>query len=264
MQLTGREIDLGPALKRPDQPTFSVGIQGPAARQRGDRLFVPVRWADWNAAPPANRFINTAGLLVIDTTNDVVVRLLEDDRLTDTIYTVMPDSGDIYLFTGAFGVSYQRVAGNGRPGGALRVRNGEETFDPTYYLNLDEAVGDRPASTPVWAGGTSVFVKAFHEERQPITPDLQADPGDLIAKQAWRYWKVDLAARVPAQELTELPWTSTDGFFYELPDENRLFIGVMAADYASTTLYEATARGFTRVLDVVGVLTALGRLKTTS
>jgi hypothetical protein len=52
-----------------------------------------------------------------------------------------------------------------------------------------------------------------------------------------------LEGREAAQEMADIPWTSTDGFFYELPDENRLFIGVMAEGFASTRLYEATASG---------------------
>jgi hypothetical protein len=176
---------------------------------------------------------------------------------------VMTDAGDLYLFTGAFGVTFQKTHGTGRPGGALRVRNGEETFDPAYYLNLDEAVGNRPASTPVWAGGTNVYLKAFHEERQPITPEIMAAPNSLLTKEAWRYWKVDLEGRVPAQEMTEIPWTSTDGFFYELPEEDRLFIGVMTADRASTTLYEATPAGFVRSISVAGVLQMLSPLHRT-
>jgi hypothetical protein len=263
MELTGKSIDLKPLVGAPiaGKADFTASIMGKWARQRGDRMFVAVRWANFKAAPV--EFVKSAGLLILDTKNDTVVSLLQDERLADSIYTVMPDSGDIYLFTGAYGVSVQRIHGTARPGGALRVRNGEETFDPTYYLNLDEAVGNRPATTPVWAGGTSVFVRAFHEERQPITPEIMAAPNTLIAKEAWRYWKVDLDGKVPAQEMTDLPWTSTDGFFYELPEEGRLFIGVMTADRAHTTLYEALPAGFKKVISVAGVLQSFSLLNRT-
>lgn len=263
MELTGKTIDLKAVLTAPiaGNPDLTTSTFGKWARQRGDCMFVPVRWGNFKASPWV--FHLSAGLLVIDTKNDTVVRLLQDDRLADSLYTVMPESGDIYLFTGALGVTFQRVVGNARPGGALRVRSGQETFDPTYYLNLDAAVGNRPASTPVWAGGTSVYLKAFHEERQPITPEIKASPRDLLGKEAWRYWKVDLEAKLPPQEITELPWTSTDGFFYELNDEGRLFIGVMAADRASTTLYEATAAGFVKTISVGGVLQSFSPLQRT-
>jgi hypothetical protein len=262
MELTGREIDLEAALSGPvaGQPRFVPATFGDFGRLRGDRLFVPVRWADWQAAPPAASFLPSAGMLIIDTTRDAVVGLLTDDRLADSIYTVMSDAGDIYLFTGALGVSHQHVHGNARPGGVLRIPSGQETFDPGYYVNLDAAVGNRPASTPVWVGGASVYMKVFHAERQPIDDELRANPNGLIGKEAWRYWKVDLAGGTPPSEVTDLPWTSTNGFFYELPDEGRRFIGVMSADFADTTLYEVTPTGFLRSIDVDGVLTALSPL----
>jgi len=262
MELTGRVVDLSAVLNEPiaDLPGFSPATLPEFGRISGDRLFVPVRWANWDSLPPAMTILPSAGLLVIDITNDSVVRLLVDERLADSIYTVMPDSGDIYLFTGAFGVAFQHLAGTTRPGGALRVRAGEETFDPDFYINLDEAVGNRPASAPVWAGGTSVFLKAYHEDYLPIPSEVQENPLDLISQQGWRYWRVDLEGQTPAQEMAEVPWTSTDGFFYELPEEERLFIGVLASDYGRTTLFEVAPGGFTPSVDVTGVLQTISPL----
>jgi hypothetical protein len=264
MELTGTVIDLSSVLGEIEEqnPGYVADIQGNfSGRQRGDRLFVPVRWSYWTAPAGTPQFLPLAGMLVIDTERDEVVRLLTDDRLADTIYTVMPrDSEDIYLFTGALGVSAHAVTGLGRPGGALVVRNGEERFDPDFYIDLEEVVGDRPASTPVWAGGTSVYLKAYHFEQLPLTPEVMAQPTSLIGQEAWRYWKVDLAGNEPAREITEVPWTTTDGFFYELPDEDRLFIGVLGAMYSRTALYEVTDRGFIPTIEVPGVLQAVSPL----
>lgn len=261
MELTGETIDLAPFVGAPvaDKPGYLPAMLSNYSRLEGDRLFVPVRWTNWEAETV---FVPSAGLLIIDTTTNTPVRLLEDDRLADSIYTVVTDSGDLYLFTGALGVTHQYVRGNARPGGALRVLSGTEQFDPDFYINLDDAVGGRPASTPVWASGTSVYLKAFHAEQQAVDDAISAEPGDLLSRAAWRYWEVDLEGAVPARELTELPWTSTDGFFYDLRSDDPansgpLFIGVMAADYGSTTLYEATPDGFQRSIDVVGVLQVL-------
>lgn len=264
MELTGSVIDLGPALAdmKAEYPEYTADIQGNfLARNRDDRLYVPVRWTYWNAPAGTPQFLSQAGLLVIDTERDEVVRLLTDDRLADTIYTVMPrDSEDIYLFTGALGVATNAVLGNARPGGALVVRKGEDRFDPDFYIDLEAAVGDRPASTPVWAGGTSVYLKAYHFEQLPLTPEVLAQPTSLIGQEAWRYWKVDLEGNEPAREITEVPWTTTDGFFYELPDEGRLFIGVLGAMYSRTALYEVTERGFIPSIEVPGVLQTVSPL----
>jgi hypothetical protein len=261
MELTGTVVDLAPALAvegldawRPQ--IFLSGAPG-FARQRGNLLFVPVSWRNFDAY---ELFAPTAGLLVIDVETDRVVHLLRDERLADSIYTVVTEAGDLYLFSGALGISHQRVRGTAAPGGALRVRSGEDTFDPDYFIDLNAAVGNRPASTPVWAGGSSVYLKAYHEERSPITASIEANPNALIGLQAWRYWKVDLEGAEPAREMTELPWTSTDGFFYRIEEEDRLFLGVMTADFSRTTLYEATDTGFRPSVDVTGTLTVLSLL----
>jgi hypothetical protein len=62
------------------------------------------------------------------------------------------------------------------------------------------------------------------------------------------------------REITELPWSSSSGYFYQIPEENRFFLSVMSADFASTQLYEATDDGFVKVADVTGSLDMLARL----
>lgn len=103
-----------------------------------------------------------------------------------------------------------------------------------------------------------MYLKAFHEEQAPLDPELMAEPGGMLSRAAWRYWEVDLEGVAPARELPDVPWTSTDGFFYDLRGSNNpLFIGVMSEDFGTTTLYRATPDGFQRTIDVVGVLQVL-------
>jgi len=264
MLLTGSTIDLAPALAENApagwRPRVFLGGESGFARQLGNLLFMPVSWRNFDAF---DAFAPEAGLLVVNVETDQVVHLLRDPRLADSIYTVATESGDLYLFTGALGIAHHRVRGTAARGGALRVRAGEDRFDPDYYLDLNAVVGERPASTPVWAGGSRVYLKAYHEERQPITADIEANPNTLLGQQAWRYWEVDLEGLTPPREMTELPWTSTDGYFYRIEEEDRLFLGVMAADFSRTTLYEATPDGFVPAIDVTGTLTTLSLLDRT-
>jgi hypothetical protein len=261
MELTGKVINLEAALTAGISegwiPNVFLNYGDGFAVQRGNRLFIPVSWRNWDVP---DVFLPTAGLIVIDTDNDTFVHLLRDERLADSIYTVKAASGDIYLFTGGFGVAYHRVLGNAAPGGALRLLDGSDTFDPSYYLNLDSVLGDRPASTPVLADGSNVYVRAYHEDRQPITPEIEADPTLLSTQEAWRHWKVDLDGVHAIREITELPWSSSSGYFYQIPEENRFFLSVMSADFASTQLYESTDDGFLKVADVTGSLDMLARL----
>jgi Domain of unknown function (DUF4374) len=262
MELAGKVIDLSEVLAGPiaDKTGYTPMIGQPV--HHGDRVFYPVRWNNWYAVPPEPAIVPTAGLLVVDTDKDAVVHLLQDDRLTDTIYTTLTDSGDVYVFTGAYGVAYNYVQGSaaGRPGGALRVLNGTDVFDPNYYLNIEEKVGGRPATGPVYAGGTSVFVRAYHEEQGGINPDIEADPKGLTNQEAWRYWKIDLDGPTLSQEVTELPWGATNAAFFSLREEGRVFLGVLGADFSSTTLYESTPAGFVKAATVTGYLQSLSVL----
>lgn len=262
MELTGTTIDLAGVLTDdiPSgwDPFVFLNYSDGFSRYIDERLFVPVSWRNWD---DPDTFYPSAGLLVIDTERDEVVHLLKDERLADSIYTVLTGSGDLYLFSGALGVAHHRVRGTAAGGAALRVRRGEDSFDPSYYLDLDAAVGDRPATTPASAGGNSVYVRAYHDEEQPITPEISDDPNLLVTKLAWRYWKVDLTGSVAASEVSALPWTSTDGYFYDIAEENRRFLGVMEADYSRTTLYEDTPSGFVEALQVTGTLDVLSLLE---
>lgn len=261
MELTGEVIDLGGVLAGVEpvwQPRVFLNYGEGFAKQRGNRLFVPVRWQ--NPDDLVGFVRPMGGLLVIDTDTDSVVHLLEEPRIADSIYTVLLDSGDLYLFTGGIGVSQHRIHGNAAPGGAVRVLAGQDGIDPDFYLDLNQAVGGRPATTPVYAGGSSVYVRVYDDVQQPITPELESDIFSLLAQQAWRYWKVDLSGSTPAQLISELPWTSTDGYFYSLPEENRIFLGVMEADFSKTTLYEPKPNGFEPVFEVTGTLNVLSML----
>ncbi len=184
MELTGKVIDYGDVIRAPSAAHPGLVPQtsgeGETPFHRGNRLFVPTRWRDLNAVPPQPVLLPAAGLLVIDTEQDRVISLLQDDRLADTIYSVKADSGDFYLFTGAQGVAVHQVLGSARPGGVLRVKNGEETFDPSYYLNLNDLVGGRPATRPIYAGGTSVYLLVYYAEKGERTPN----PFELIAQEA--------------------------------------------------------------------------------
>ncbi|HEX6244707.1 MAG TPA: DUF4374 domain-containing protein [Polyangiales bacterium] len=263
MQLTDKVIDLHEVLTDGIEekwlPVVFLNYGEGFSRTRGNRLFVPVRWSNWDDPNDAQRA--SAGLLVIDTERDEVVHLLQDDRIADSIYTVLTDSGDLYLFTGAIGVTQHLVHGSVAPAGVLRVRAGEDTFDPDYFLDLSKELGGRQATTPAWWRGTEVFVRAYHEERGPqITDDIKAEPYLLLSERAWRYWKVDLAGEHEAEHVDTLPWTSTDGYFYRIAEENRLFLGVMAEDFANTSLYEVTDDGFSAAVQVRGTLDVLSRV----
>jgi hypothetical protein len=223
------------------------------AVQRDNRLYVPVRWES-----EAGTYRQSAGLLVVDTETDAIVRLLEDPRLADSIYTTMTESGDIYLATGFNGIREHWSFGTAAPGGIIRVRNGEEAFDPDFYVNLDEAVGNRPATRPFWADTTSVYVRAYHPEERGIT--LSAETLVTAPQQIWRYWKVDLEVGGQGELIEELPWTAHRGGGAYATEDGRLFVAVYGEDTYDTVLYERTESGFVQRASHAGELSSLALL----
>jgi hypothetical protein len=273
MELTGETIDFADVVKAPvqDAPAYSpqIFIHAGFVKQVDNLMFVPVRWQNWSAEHPSDIIYPSGGLLVFDTNENEVVHLLQDPRIIDTIYTVVSDAGDLYLFTGAYGASFNLAFGLDTPSGVLKIKRGESTFDPDYYLNLEELTG-HPATTPTGGRGTEVYLKAMYEEEADlydgggnIREEILAEPWTLISK-GWRYWKIDLEKEGVASVIEELPWGGTDGYFYEIADEDRLFLAVLEGvklNLSAMTLYEVNGDGsFTESISVPGTLQGLALL----
>jgi hypothetical protein len=273
MELSGGVIEFNDLLREvvADTPEYSpqIFIQPGFVKQVGNYMFVPVRWQNWSAETPNEIIYPLGGLLVLDTERDEVVRLLTDPRIIDTIYTVVSDAGDLYLFTGAFGASFNVAFGLDTPAGVLKIKKGESEFDPDYYLNLDQLLGGRTGTTPSGGRGTEVYLKVFYEaeadmydESGEVKQEIVAEPWGLLSK-GWRYWRIDLEDTDTAEVLEELPWGGTDGYFYRVPEEDRLFLAVLngaKGTLKGMTLYEANGSTFTESISVPGTLQGLARL----
>jgi hypothetical protein len=252
MELNGTVIDLTPVFAG----TLAEGWRPEAllgnAIQRENRLFVPARWESEEGT-----FRPSAGLLIIDISTDSVVTLLEDDRIADSIFATMSQAGDIYLATGFNGVREHWSYGTAAPGGLIRVRNGEEAFDPSFYINLDQAVGDRPATKPFGVDATSVYVRACHPEERGIT----LSPETVIAapQQIWRYWRVNLESG-QGELIEELPWTAFRGGGAFSMADGRLFVAAYGEDTFDTQLFERTDAGFVLLASHTGELNNLAAL----
>jgi hypothetical protein len=252
MELNDTVIDLTPVFA----DTLAQGWRPEAllgnAIQRGNRLFVPARWESEEGT-----FRPSAGLLVIDTETDSVVSLLEDERIADSIFATMSQAGDIYLATGFNGVREHWSYGTAAPGGLIRVRNGEESFDPSFYIHLDQAVGDRPATKPFGVDETSVYVRACHPEERGIT--FSAETVIAAPQQIWRYWRVNLESG-QGELIEELPWTAFRGSGAFAMADGRLFVAAYGEDTFDTQLFERTDAGFVLTASHTGELNNLAAL----
>lgn len=201
MSLLGEEIDIS-IIHRDGYDAFVVGDN--AARRRGDLLFVPVGWSD----SVTYEFLPVAGMLIIDTARDEVVKLIEDSRCPALESSIVTPDGDIYYgFPSAAGMLDVNVRDPSFPACSLRIRGDETEFDPDYFLNVSELTGGRIGCCAASGGGDIAYIQVLHEERTGLS-----DRAELFgaAHNDWRLWRVDLGAR-RAEEVTTLPWFGTSG-----------------------------------------------------
>lgn len=241
MSLTGREIDIS-LIHRDGQDAF-VSAWENGARQRGDLLFVPVGWSD----STTYEFRPVAGMLVIDTARDEVVKLVEDPRCPELESSVVTPEGDIYYgFPSAAGMLDVNARDPSFPACSLRIRAGETEFDPDYFLNVSELTGGRIGCCGSSGGGSTAYIQVLHEERIGIT-----DRTELFgsAHNDWRLWRLDLESQ-RAEEVTSLPWFATSGVdTFEM--EEGVFRPILTLDGDSGGLFSNVDR-WTTLVDLTG------------
>ncbi len=176
---------------------------------RDDGVYFPVRWRkDWEDPEPTAP--SGAMLVHVDPASDVVT-VSEDPRCTSLLISKTTASGDTYWFSDNYN-TYARIIGGearGVPDCALRLRRGEQTFDPDWYLDLADRTGGRPADGVIAGDGSLVWLSVFHEEQLDERPE-DIDTADVAP--AWQWYAVDLESDAPAVESTERPFASHGAF----------------------------------------------------
>jgi hypothetical protein len=87
--------------------------------------------------------------LSVDTETDSVLSFTETDRCAGATELAFDNNGDVYYRTNV-NQPYSRFAHDPKllaethPGCVLRIRAGEQEFDPDYLLRLEEVVGNLP------------------------------------------------------------------------------------------------------------------------
>jgi hypothetical protein len=225
------------------------------AHKRGDRLFVPVAWA---AAPV---FRQAAGVLVIDTNTDQVVRMIDDERCTGIYNTVETPNGDIYLFQSLTSSALQFLTQD-KPSCALRIPAGQDTLDANYLLNLSALTGNRVVQGAIPDGQGGFFLKVFHSERANTTDP--AELYDATGYSNWRHWHYNPTTNT-ASEIANTPFDSSSVRYYDLGD-GRIYTPVAEYDADTekykTTYFEVAANGqLTQRISVNGWAETVGIVK---
>ncbi|MFT3922256.1 MAG: hypothetical protein QM778_06955 [Myxococcales bacterium] len=226
LQITG-EI-AGPDIVQEGYKFESVAI---VRGNRMYRIFTLLNYDTWDflAAPQY--------LAVYDVESDKLLSLVEDHRCPQLYSRPFADeSGDIYFSGWAWTVGLSLTSDYPKSC-ALRVKNGEDTFDASFQLNFAaDITGGREAAVLRYLGGGKALLDVFHAER--VTIDANTDAQELANTANWRLWEIDLNTKTGGP-LEGLDFKA--GGYTDVKVGERTFLMVPNADYSETTAYEVVS-----------------------
>jgi hypothetical protein len=205
-----------------------------------------------------------ASAVIIDSTDDSV-RYADDNRCGNLAWSTTSDDGDIYFASHPSQAARVRVDQAGDPASRpclLRILNGENDFDPTFFVELNELTGGRPTGALLRGPADTAYVLAYDEEEVPITAQNQSL---MTVVPAWRYWTLNLNGTFEtAEEVTSIPHGAGYGigFVVDRTDGPVPYIVSIAGDLSSGTLYDiGSPEGFVEGLTAPGFLNQALRIR---
>lgn len=224
MTITG-EI-AGPGIVREGYNLESVAaVRG----NRMYRLFTILNYDTWDFLPAPQY------LVVYDLDKDTILSKTEESRCPQ-LYNrpFIDESGDIYFSGWVWTPAIALVKSSYPKSCALRVRAGQDVFDPDYKLDFGaQLTMGREAGVLRYLGNGKALLDVFHHERVTIT--LSTDPEELANTPNWRLWIIDLKTN------TGKPLDGFDykaGGYTDVRVDGRSFLMVPNENYSLTTAFD--------------------------
>lgn len=192
------------------------------------RLFTFLNYDTWEFLPSPQY------LAVYDLEKDELVDLVEEDRCPQLYSRPFTDEkGDIY-FSGWVWTPGLTLTGDYPKSCSLRIKSGEDTFDPDWQLNFAaDVTGGREAAVMRYLGNGKALLDVFYDERANI--DETTDPQELSSTPNWRLWTFDLETK-QGGPIEALDFKA--GGYSDVQVDGRNFLMVPNSDYSETTAYE--------------------------
>lgn len=219
MALTGTEIDLSAVSRDGWTPSLNFEFMGP--RRRGGELVVPVSWQDQDGN---SRF--ASGVAILDTENDQVVSVDEDERCGEAHTSIEAPNGDIYFFPPAWSSTQHFFADMHRPTCALGLPAAQASLDAMLDLSALGAGSAVSSGIPDGEGGfffTTVDEALWNERESDVAP-------------FWRMWHHDFASGA-SREVTSLPPWAGQAYYVPVGDETFVIYWEETDTGHRTTLY---------------------------
>jgi hypothetical protein len=223
LEITG-EI-AGPAVTKEGYNLESIAV---VRGKRMYRLFTLLNYDSWEFLPEPQY------LAVYDLDKDEIIDVVEESRCPQLYSRPFIDENDDIYFSGWVWTPGLALTSDYPKSCALRVKKGEDAFDPDWQLNFAADVTDgREAGILRYLGKGKALLDVFHAERTEIKADTDAE--ELSSTPNWRLWTVDLEAKTGA------PMEGFDfkaGGYTDITVDGRNFLMMPNDDYSETTTYE--------------------------
>jgi len=223
---------------------------------REDGVYFTVRWRkEWEDPEP--QAPSGSVLVRVDPQSDAVT-VTSDPRCTSLLVAQTTATGDTYWFSDNYN-TYARIIGGasrGVPDCSLRLLRGEQTFDPSWSLDITQRTGGRPADGTVAGDGSTIWLSVFHEEQLPEPPP-DIDTADVAP--AWQWYALDVESDAPAVANAQSPYASHGAFGWYT--DSRAFSSTVNEDYTLSTLLELTPDGFEERATIQGLLDGIVRVR---
>ncbi len=164
-----------------------------------------------------------ASLLIIDIASNTIEKHITDDR-TCTSGSInagseltLVENGDIYVNnTASFGFDSRGI----KPG-YLRIKAGEEQFDPDYFFNVRDLdlSADFPELNDSLARTTHVYKEKYHNGKLYVTLPILGlidpnDPNNYVANRTYQPYTFDLVN----QSITKLDMLPSNGWSAQIAE----------------------------------------------
>jgi len=228
MQITG-EVNLSGILKSAATSTFYLGM-----KTFGGKLFLGVYYGG------SLDLLTKAYMAVINLETDTVEKLIEDDR-TAAIFQggssangiEIDENGDMYVMG---------IGSPSKPSGILRIKKGTTDFDPTYFMNLDEATGNSCRNFRLFENGLAFTHRVI-------------DVADLYELNSANYeiYQIDIKNKTSKGKVGSLPviWGSSTGIIRKY-SEGELLMCVSGVNENAVYSYNIASGGLTKKFTLDG------------
>ncbi|WP_437977235.1 hypothetical protein WMF11_09435 [Sorangium sp. So ce295] len=221
-----KAIDLGGLKREGWIPYFDY-----IPKRRGKELVVIALYYDQNFS----KILPETSAALIDVETDEVT-YVHDERCGGVSNSMIAPSGDLYLGSDPYNAALNVIGGDeaSKTGCLIRMRAGEDAFDPDFFVNVSDLTGGFPGGGIVPGAGSTAYLRAYDESLFPISPTT--DALSLYAAASWKWWKIDLESLTTATVVEGVPPGS--GVVKYLSADSRVFASDTNADYSETTLQD--------------------------